>query len=54
MIGRMPIPGGENRPSLSAEMFDVGVDSRNQIIVFWDSQCSTWEKIVLGVNEEKG
>jgi len=40
--------------TLSAEMFDVGVDSRNQIIVFWDSQCSTWEKIVLGVNEEKG
>jgi hypothetical protein len=53
MIGRVPIPCGENRPSLAAEMFDVGVDNRNKIIAFWHSHGPAWEKIILWIHEEQ-
>jgi hypothetical protein len=53
MIGRVPIPGGQNRPPLSAEMFNVGVDNWNQIIAFRDSHGPAREKIILGIQEEE-
>ena len=53
MIGRVPIPCGENWASLSAEMFDVGVDNRNQIIAFRHSHSPAREQIILRIHEEE-
>ena len=49
----MPISCGENRPSLSTEMFDVGVDDGDQIVALGYSHGSAWEKVVLWIDKEE-
>ena len=50
----MPITCGENWPALSAEMFDVGVDDRNQISAFGHAHGPAREKVVLWIDKEEG
>jgi hypothetical protein len=49
----MPITGGEYGPSLAAEILDVGVDDRYEIVACRHAHGSTREEIVLGIDEEQ-
>jgi len=54
MIGRMPISGRQDGPTVSAEVLNVAVDGRYEVVAFPHSHGAAWEKVVLWIEKKEG
>src|SRR5438105_8867290 len=53
VIGRVPVPRGENREPAQTERGHIKVQDRNNLVPSQDSKRAAWQEIVLDVSDEQ-
>src|SRR5207245_4315116 len=53
VLGRMPVPRGEDREPARAKRGHIKVQDRDDLVTSRDSKRAAWQKIVLDVHDQQ-